>query len=513
MDLFSNLIEGFSVALIPTNLLLGFIGAVLGTAVGVLPGLGPSATIALLLPLTYKLDPVGAIIMLAGIYYGAMFGGSTTSILLNIPGENSSVVTCIDGYQMARKGRAGAALGMCAIGSFIGGLISVLILILIAPALSDLALSFGPPEYTAMLLLGLFMVVYLSSESVLKGLMAMSIGCLLGMVGRDVTYGLDRFTFGSDYLLSGLNFVPVAMGLYGISEVMLNMEKQETREVFKTDLKGLWPTRADWKASWAPILRGGALGSLLGVLPGGGTVMATFGSYTIEKRLSKTPERFGNGAIEGVAAPETANNASATTAFVPLLTLGIPTHTAHALIFMAMMIHGIRPGPLLMTEHPEMFWGVIASMVTGNLMLLLLNLPLVGMWAKMLTVPYKYLVLVIITVCVMGAYSVNLSAYDITTMALFGVVGYGLRKFGFPISPIVLSMVLVPNLEASFQQSMVLGMGDLRIFFSRPISGTLMALIVLILLFPIVSWLWNRRGDLKKLRQQNNSPAVKANNL
>ena len=493
MDLIAGLAQGFAIALQPMNLLYGFIGAVLGTAVGVLPGLGPSATIALLLPLTYKMDPVGAIIMLSGIYYGAMFGGSTTSILLNIPGENSSVVTCIDGYQMARKGRAGAALGMCAIGSFIGGLISVAVLILVAPLLANVALSFGPPEYATMLMLGLFMVVYLSSESILKGLMAMALGCMLGMVGRDVAHGMERFTFGSDYLMTGFNFVPIAMGLYGISEVILNLEKKEVRDVFKTDLKGLWPSLADWKASWAPILRGGGLGAVLGVLPGGGTVMATFGAYAIEKRISKTPERFGQGAIEGVAAPETANNASATTAFVPLLTLGIPTHTAHALIFVGMMIHGIRPGPLLMTEHPGMFWGVIASMVTGNLMLLLLNLPLVGMWARMLTVPYKYLVLAIIVICAIGAYSVSYSAFDVGVMTVCGVLGYGLRKFGYPISPIVLSMILVPNLEASFQQSMVLGMGDPRIFLSRPISAAFMIIIFLILLTPLARWLWARR--------------------
>ncbi|MEZ2127767.1 MULTISPECIES: tripartite tricarboxylate transporter permease [unclassified Sinorhizobium] len=499
MELFSNLYQGLSIALLPTNLLYGLIGAVLGTAVGVLPGLGPSATIALLLPLTYQMDPVGAIIMLAGIYYGAMFGGSTTSILLNIPGENSSVVTCIDGYQMARKGRAGAALGMCAIGSFIGGLISVAILVFVAPALADVALDFGPPEYTALLLLGLFMVVYLSSSSILKGLMAMGLGCILGMVGRDVSYGMDRFTFGSDYLVTGLNFVPVAMGLYGISEVLLNMEEREERSVFKTSLTGLWPTLADWKACIGPIFRGGALGAILGVLPGGGTVIATFGSYAIEKRLSKSPERFGQGAIEGVAAPETSNNASATTAFVPLLTLGIPTHTAHALIFMAMMIHGIRPGPLLMTEHPEMFWGVIASMITGNFLLLLLNLPLVGVWARMLTMPYKYLVLVIITVCVIGAYSVNYSSFDVAAMAVFGALGYVLRKFGFPVSPIVLSMVLVPNLESSFQQSMTLGMGDPSILFSRPISGSFMLIICLILLIPAVKWLWKRRRKFKEV--------------
>ncbi|MDA8124336.1 MAG: tripartite tricarboxylate transporter permease [Deltaproteobacteria bacterium] len=497
MDM-AGIIQGFSIALIPMNLLYGFIGAVIGTAVGVLPGLGPSATIAVLLPLTYKLDPVGAVIMIAGIYYGAMFGGSTTSILLNIPGENSSVVTCIDGYQMARKGRAGAALGMCAIGSFIGGLMSVVVLMFISPTLASVALDFGPPEYASLLLLGLFMVVYLSSGSILKGLMMMSVGCILGMVGRDISFGMERFTFGSDRLLTGFDFVPVAMGLYGISEVILNLEQDEVRDVFKTSLKGLLPNLEDWKRSWAPILRGGALGAMMGVLPGGGTVMATFGSYAIEKRLSKHPEEFGKGAIEGVAGPETSNNASATTAFVPLLTLGIPTHTAIALIFVAMMIHGIRPGPLLLTEHPEMFWGVIASMVTGNAMLVLLNLPLVGVWARMLTVPYKYLVLVIITVCVVGAYSVNYAVFDVGAMAIFGVIGYLLRKLGFPISPLVLSMILIPQFEASFQQSMVLGMGSPQIFFARPISASFMSIIILILLTPALKWAWKQRNRIGK---------------
>jgi len=493
MDVFGSLAQGFAIALTPLNLLYGFIGAVLGTAIGVLPGLGPSATIALLLPITYKIQPVSAVIMLAGIYYGAMFGGSTTSILLNIPGENASVVTCIDGYQMARQGRAGPALGISAIGSFFGGIISVLMLVFIAPILANFAIKFGPPEYASLLLLGLLMAVYLSSGSILKGLMMMSLGVILGMVGQDLAYGIDRFTFGSDRLLSGLDFVPVAMGLFGISEVLLNLEAPEVREVFKTALKGVFPSRDDWQRSWAPMLRSGFLGSCMGVLPGGGPIISSFASYAIEKRISKDPERFGNGAIEGVVAPETANNAGSTSSFIPLMTLGIPTNAAVAMIFVAMMIHGIRPGPMLLQEHPDMFWGVIASMFVGNAILLALNLPLVGIWASLLKVPYKYLVLVIIIVCVIGAYSVNYSAFDVGTLVVFGVFGYLIRRSGFPVAPLVLALILAPKLERSFQQSMVMGMGSLMIFLRRPISAVFLIVMALLVLKPVIQWIWSQR--------------------
>jgi putative tricarboxylic transport membrane protein len=498
MDVVGSLGHGFGIALTLSNLLYGFIGAVLGTGIGVLPGLGPSATIALLLPITYKIDPVSAVIMLSGIYYGAMFGGSTTSILLNIPGENASVVTCIDGYQMARQGRAGAALGVCAIGSFFGGIISVAMLALIAPTLANFAIKFGPPEYTSLLLLGLLMAVYLSSGSALKGLMMMSLGVILGMIGQDLAFGIERFTFGSPELINGLDFVPVAMGLFGISEVLMNLEEEEVREIFKTSLKGVFPSKEDWRRAWAPMLRGGLLGSCMGVLPGGGPVMSTFASYTIEKRISKHPEQFGKGAIEGVVAPETANNAASTSSFIPLMTLGIPTNAAVAMIFMAMMIHGIRPGPMLLQENPDMFWGVIASMFVGNTLLLGLNLPLVGFWASLLKVPYRYLVLVIMVVCVIGAYSVNYSAFDVGTLMVFGVFGYLIRRFGFPIPPLVLALILTPKLERSFQQSMVMGMGSLTIFVTRPISVGFLAIVGLLILKPVSGWLWSRRHGRKK---------------
>ena len=499
MDVLGSLGQGFAIALTPVNLLYGFIGAILGTAIGVLPGLGPSATIALLLPITYKIHPVSAVIMLAGIYYGAMFGGSTTSILLNIPGENASVVTCIDGYQMARQGRAGPALGICAIGSFFGGIVSVLMLVFIAPILSNFAIKFGPPEYASLLLLGLLMAVYLSSGSALKGLMMMSVGVILGMVGQDLAYGMDRFTFGSDQLLNGLEFVPVAMGLFGISEVLANLEEPEVRDIFKTSLKGVFPNLDDWRRSWAPILRSGLLGACMGVLPGGGPIMSSFASYAIEKRISKHPEQFGKGAIEGVVAPETANNAGSTSSFIPLMTLGIPTNAAIAMIFVAMMIHGIRPGPMLLQEHPDMFWGVIASMFVGNAILLALNLPLVGIWASLLKVPYKYLVLVIMIVCIIGAYSVSYSAFDVGMMMIFGVFGYLIRRLGFPVAPLVLALILAPKLERAFQQSMVMGMGSLTIFVKRPISAVFVVVLGLILLKPVAEWLWrHRRGSRKK---------------
>ena len=491
--LWHNILYGFQVVLMPANLLYCFAGCLIGTLVGVLPGLGPGAAIAILLPSTFGLNTASAIIMLAGIYYGAMYGGSTTSILVNIPGEAAAVVTCLDGYQMAMKGRAGPALGISAIGSFFGGIISVLMLVFIAPMLAHVAIKFGPPEYASLLLMGLLMAVYLSSGSVLKGLMMMGLGVILGMVGQDLAYGVDRFTFGNDRLLSGLDFVPVAMGLFGISEVLLNLEEAEVRDIFKTGLRGVFPTREDWRRCWGPMLRSGVLGACMGVLPGGGPVISSFASYAIEKRISKDPDRFGRGAIEGVVAPETANNAGSTSSFIPLMTLGIPTNAAVAMIFVAMMIHGIRPGPMLLQEHPEMFWGVIASMFVGNAILLALNLPLVGIWASLLKVPYKYLVLVILIVCVIGAYGVNYSAFDVGTLVVFGVFGYLIRKIGFPIAPLVLALILAPKLERSFQQSMVMGMGSLMIFLRRPISAAFLIVMVLLVLKPVAQWAWSQR--------------------
>jgi putative tricarboxylic transport membrane protein len=493
MDFLGYLGNGFAIALAPSNIFYGFVGAVLGTAIGVLPGLGPPATIALLLPVTYKIEPVPAVIMLAGIYYGAMFGGSTTSILLNIPGEPASVVTCLDGYQMARQGRAGPALGISAIGSFIGGVISLFGLVLVAPSLAAFAIKFGPPEYFSLVILGMMMAVYLTEESVLKGLIMAVIGLLLGMIGIDPAFGAERFTFNISRLSGGLDFVVVGMGLFGISEVLLNLETPEIRDIFKTTLKGLLPNLEDWRRCWAPILRGSLLGAFVGVLPGGGAIISSFASYAVEKRVSKHPRLFGKGAIEGVAAPETANNAAATSSFIPLLTLGIPGNLSIAMIFVALMIHGIRPGPMLLTEHPDLFWGVVASMFVGNAILLALNLPLVGFWASLLRIPYRYLAVVIVIICVIGAYSVNFAAFDVGAMVIFGVFGYLIRKGGFPAAPLVLAMILGPILEESLQQSLIIAGGDPSIFFQRPISLALLLIGGLLMLKPIAQWLWKKR--------------------
>ena len=492
MDFFQNLAGGFAVALTASNLFYCAIGAILGTAIGVLPGLGPPATIALLLPVTFKMDPVSAVIMLSGIFYGAMYGGSTTSILLNIPGEAASVVTCLDGYKMARNGRAGAALGISAIGSFIAASLSVLGISILAPALASFALKFGPPEYFCLVLLGLMMAVYLSEESVLKGMMMGVLGLLLGTIGLDPVSGSQRFTFGVSRLTDGVDFVVMVMGLFGLAEILCNLEAPENREIFKTALKGLLPTREDWRQCWASVLRGSTIGFFIGVLPGGGAIISSFAAYAVEKRLSKHPERFGNGAIEGVAAPEAANNAASTSSFIPLLTLGIPGNASIAMIFVALMIHGIRPGPLLLQDHPQLFWGVIASMYIGNVMLLGLNLPLVGFWVRMLKVPYRYLAVVVVVVCVIGAYSVNNSTWDVGMMVFFGVVGYMLRKFAFPASPFILAMILGPMLEKTLQQSLIASGGDFFTFINRPISATLLVAAAFLILTPAVKHIWGK---------------------
>jgi len=439
------------------------------------------------------MTPISAVIMLGGIFYGAMFGGSTTSILLNIPGEPASVVTCLDGYKMARQGRAGAALGASAIGSFFGGIVSVILLMLIAPALATMGLRFGPPEYTSLVVLGLMMAVYLSEESVLKGLIMMMMGILLGMVGIDPAFGAERFTLGIPRLTGGLEFVVVGMGLFGIGEVLINLEAPEVREIYKASLKGLLPNLEDWRRCWASMIRGSILGSLIGVLPGGGAVISSFVAYALEKRVSKHPERFGKGAIEGVMAPETANNSAATSSFIPLLTLGIPGNLSIAMIFVALMIHGIRPGPMLIQEHPDLFWGVIASMFIGNALLLALNLPLIGVWVKLLTVPYRYLVVVIIVICIIGAYSVNYTAFDVGAMVVFGVFGYLIRKARFPAAPLVLAMILGPILERSMQQSLMMSGGDFAIFVRRPISSVLLLVAGLLMLTPLVRSIWKKR--------------------
>jgi putative tricarboxylic transport membrane protein len=494
MDILNGLGHGFLIALTPVNLLYATIGAVLGTAIGVLPGLGPPATIALLLPATYKVEATSAVIMLAGIFYGAMYGGSTTSILLNIPGEAASVVTCLDGYKMARQGRPGAALGISALGSFIAGSIGVLGLSLLAPPLAAFALKFGPPEYFALILLGLMMAIYLSQGSALKGLMMATLGLLLGTVGLDPVQGAPRFTYGVSKLTDGFDFVVVAMGLFGVTEVLSNLEAPEVRDIFQTALKGLLPTREDWRRCWASVVRGSLLGFFIGVLPGGGAIISSFMAYAVEKRISKHPERFGQGAIEGVAAPESANNAAATSSFIPLLTLGIPGNASIAMIFVALMIHGIRPGPLLLQEHPDLFWGIVASMYIGNVILLALNLPLIGIWVKLLKVPYEYLGAGVLVICIIGAYSVNNSAFDVGTMMVLGAVGYLLRKAGFPAAPLILAMILGPQLERTLQQSLIGAGGDLRVFLQRPLSAALLLVAAGLVSSPAIRWAWRFCG-------------------
>jgi putative tricarboxylic transport membrane protein len=492
MGFWENLSMGFGLALTATNLFYAAAGVILGTAIGVLPALGPATTIALLLPITYKIQPVSAVIMLAGIFYGAMYGGSTTSILVNIPGESSSVVTCLDGHQMARQGRAGPALGIAAIGSFIAGTFGIFGLAFMAPVLSSLAIKFGPAEYFSLLVCGLLMAVYLSERSILKGLMMMALGFLLGSVGLDPVQGIERFTFGSVRLMDGINFVVVAMGLFGLSEVLMNVDTPEVREIFKTSIKGLLPSKEDWKQCWASVVRGSLLGFFIGVLPGGGAVISSFASYTLEKGVSKHPERFGKGAIEGVAGPESANNAASSSSFIPLLTLGVPGNSSTAMILVALMIHGIRPGPLLYSERPDIVWGVIASMYIGNVMLLALNLPLIGIWVKLLHIPYRFIVMGIMVICVVGAYSINYTFFDVGLMILFGMFGYVVRKNGFPPAPLVLAMILGDMFERSLNQALIGSGGSYWVFWEKPISRTLLLVAAFVVLSPLV------RGFLKK---------------
>jgi len=492
MDILTGLVGGFAVALTGWNLLYCFTGAVIGTAIGVLPGLGPPATIALLLPVTYGMDTTSALIMVSGIFYGAMYGGSTTSILLNIPGEASTVVTCLDGYQMARQGRAGRALGISAMGSFIGATISVMLMSMVAPALASFALRFGPAEYTSLVFIGLLMTVYLGGESILKGLLMAVFGLLLAMVGLDPVFAVPRFTFGATHLLDGIDFVVAAMGLFGIAEVLINLEAPEVRDVYKASLKGLLPTLEDWKRSWKAVLRGSLLGFFVGVLPGGGAVIGSFVSYAVEKKISKHPEEFGKGAIEGVAAPESANNAASQSSFVPLLTLGIPGNATIAMIYVALLIHGIQPGPMLLNDHPNLFWGVIASMYIGNLMLLGLNLPLINIWVRLLKVPYHYMAVMIIIICTIGAYSIKNSIFDVGTMIVFGVLGYVLRKGGFPAAPLVLALILGKMFEHSVQQALKTSGADPMIFIDKPISAMLLSVGLLVMLLPVFKWVWMR---------------------
>jgi len=482
MDIFSGLLFGFQTILEPSNLFYCFLGVFIGTLIGVLPGIGPIGAMSILLPMTFGISPVSSIIMLAGIYYGSQYGGSTTSILVNIPGEASSIVTCLDGYQMARQGRAGPALGIAAFGSLIGGTFSIIALIFLVIPLAQVALKFGPPEYFSLICLGLLTSIYLSKGSFVKALVMILIGLILGCVGIDSVSAFPRFTFGCPSLYDGIGVGQIAMGLFGISEVLINLEKSLERTIFKTRVKNLLPNRQDWKRSIGPITRGSLLGFLLGILPGGGAVIASFLSYTVEKKISKNPDAFGKGAIEGVAGPETANNAGAGGAFVPLLALGIPGNAVMALLLGALIIHGVTPSPIFITQHPNIFWGVIASMYVGNLMLLILNLPLIGLWVKLLKVPYRILMPLILLFCLIGAYSINNNVTDVIIMIIFGIVGYILRKFGYEPAPLILAFILGPMLETAFRQSLIMGDGRFGIFVERPISAVILVIAVLVVI-------------------------------
>jgi putative tricarboxylic transport membrane protein len=489
MELLSQLSQGFEAALTFGNIAYCLVGVTLGTLIGVLPGIGPVATIAMLLPATYGLPPLSALIMLAGIYYGAQYGGSTSAILVNLPGESSSVVTCLDGHAMARQGRAGAALGIAALGSFFAGSVATLIIAVLAAPLAELALKFGPAEYFSLMVLGLVAAVVLANGSLVKAIAMIILGLLLGLVGTDVNSGVERFTFGIPELSDGFGFVVVSMGLFGIAEIIYNLEKGEKRDFFATSVGGIWPSRDDFRQSWKPVLRGTTLGSILGVLPGGGAILSSFAAYTLEKRLAKDSSRFGKGAIEGVAAPEAANNAGAQTSFIPLLTLGIPPNAVMALMVGAMMIHGIVPGPQVMTERPELFWGLIASMWIGNALLVLLNLPLIGIWIRLLKVPYRLLYPAILLFCCVGVYSVNQSALEVAFTVGFGLLGYLFIKLNCEPAPLLLGFVLGPLMEENLRRALLLARGDATVFFTRPLSlGLLIAalLLVLILVLPKV---------------------------
>jgi len=498
MEIFDHLALGFSVAFTLQNIFYCFIGVLLGTLIGVLPGLGPVPTIAMLLPITFGLPPVAALIMLSGIYYGAQYGGSTTAILINLPGESSSVVTAIDGYQMARQGRAGAALATAALGSFFAGTVATFLLAVFAPPLADVALKFGPPEYFALMVLGLVASVSLASGSVIKALAMVVLGILLGLSGQDVYTGAPRFTFDIVELADGIEFVALAMGLFGIGEIVRNLEDEHTRTVTVQKVKGLLLSKDDIKRIIGPILRGTFLGSFLGILPGGGAILSSFAAYTIEKRISKTPERFGKGAIEGVAGPESANNAGAQTSFIPMLTLGIPSNPVMALMIGALIIQGIVPGPNVVNEQPDLFWGIVASMWLGNLMLVMLNLPLIGIWVRLLTVPYHILFPLIVGFCCIGVYSVNNNGIDVYTMAVFGIVGYALVKLDCEPAPLLLGFIIGPMLEEYLRRAMLISRGDPTVFFTRPLSATMLALALLALVVVFLPSVRKKREEAFK---------------
>jgi putative tricarboxylic transport membrane protein len=470
-DILSNIIMGFGVALTWQNVVLCFFGCVIGTAIGVLPGIGPLTTMALILPVTFWLSPVGALIMLSGVFYGAQYGGSTTAILVKIPGETSSVVTVLDGYAMAQRGRAGPALAIAAIGSLFAGSVVTLLIAVAGPALAKVALLFQSADYVSVMVLGLVSAVVLAHGSVLKAVGMIVLGVALGLVGTDVSTGEYRMTMGVDVLFDGIGFVPLSMGLFGLAEIMVNLESGSAGEMQAKPVSGLWPTLADLKQSFPAMVRGTAVGTVFGILPGGGPTIAAFSAYSLEKKVSKSPERFGRGAIEGVAAPESANNAAAQACFIPMLSLGIPPNALMALMIGAMMIHGITPGPEIISKQPELFWGLIASMWIGNLMLVVLNLPLIGIWVKLLQVPYGYLFPSILVLCCIGTYTLSSSTGDVLVMTAFGVIGYAFRKLDCEPAPLLLGLVLGPMLEENFRRAMVLSSGDWSIFLRRPISA------------------------------------------
>ncbi len=490
MELIQNLALGFSVALTLQNLFYAFFGCLLGTLIGVLPGLGPVATIAMLLPSIYTLDATPALIMLAGIYYGAQYGGSTTAILINVPGESASVVTALDGYQMARKGRAGTALATAALGSFFAGCVGTIVIAAFAPPLTELAFEFGPAEYFALMVLGLIGAVVLASGSLVKAISMIILGLLLGQINTDVISGVQRFSFEVPELTDGINFVAIAMGVFGFGEIIANLGRpEEHREVFTKDVKNLWPTKEDFRMAAPAVLRGTALGAILGVLPGGGALLSSFSSYTLEKKVARDASQFGKGDIRGVAGPESANNAGSQTSFIPMLTLGIPPNPVMALMVGAMTIKGIQPGPQVMTSNPELFWGLIASMWIGNLMLVILNLPLIGMWIKLLTVPYRILFPAILTFCCIGLYTLNNNNFDVFMAALFGLVGYIFYKLGCEPAPLMLGFILGPMMEENLRRALLLSRGDWMTFLTKPLSASLLiasALMILAVSMPAI---------------------------
>ncbi|MET0605236.1 MAG: tripartite tricarboxylate transporter permease [Beijerinckiaceae bacterium] len=494
-DFLGNLALGFSVAFSFNTLFLCLIGCLVGTLVGVLPGVGPIATIAMLLPLTFKFDPVGALIMLAGIYYGAQYGGSTTAILVNIPGEATAVVTTLDGHQMARKGRAGAALGIAAIGSFIAGTFATLLIAALGAPLSGLALKFGPAEYFSLMVMGLVFATVLARGSILKAVAMILVGLLLSTVGQDLETGAERLTFGWQEISDGVDFAVLAMGVFGFAEVMRNLENPEARDVVRGAIGSLLPNREEFRRSIAPIARGTLIGSILGILPGNGALLGPFASYTVEKKLAKDPSIFGKGAIEGVAGPESANNAGAQTSFIPLLTLGIPPNAVMALMVGAMTIHGIIPGPQVMTKSPNLFWGMVASMWIGNLMLLIINLPLVGLWVKLLKVPYRLMFPAIMIFCCIGIYSINNNPVEVMLTAFFGLVGYGFYKMGFEPAPLLLGFVLGKLMEENLRRAMIISRGDMLTFVERPLSAALLAVAAILIIIALMPAM-NKKRDV-----------------